>query len=213
MKSFVLCLIAVVLVTSGVIWLLASGPALPAPRAEHASSSVPAVSQTSAPKGAATSANQLHESNSAALTAPAAISAPSGTASSPLIEDREAAKEQLRTWAANFSPEELPKVLGYLDHADSEVRMAAAAALVLLGDGSAAPALLVAAEKANARNAEVEAATFREAAELLSRPNTMPMPAGSSPRGKLGKKVWSAQDGDQPPALNNSGAQNDALPR
>lgn len=212
MKSFVLCLIAVVLVTSGMIWLLASGPALPAPPAERTSSAVPAVSQTSAQKGAATSPYQLHEPNAAAVTAPAAIPATTGTAPSPLIEDREAAKEQLQTWAANFSPDELPKVLGYLDHADSEVRMAAAAALVLLGDGSAAPALLVAAEKANARNAEVEAATFREAAELLSRPNTMPMPAVPSPSGKFEKKVWSAQDGDRPPA-SSTGARNDELPR
>lgn len=212
MKSFVLCLIAVVLVTSGMIWLLASGPALPPPPAERPAPIVPATVQANTPMKDADRTNLVPETNSDAATTPLGIPATTGAAPSPLIEDREAAKEQLRTWAANFSPEGLPKVLGYLDHADSEVRMAAAGALVLLGDGSAAPALLVAAEKANARSAEVEAATFREAAELLSRPNTMPMPAVPSPSGKFEKKVWSAQDGDRPPA-SSTGARNDELPR
>ena len=210
MKSFVACLIAVVLLTGGVIWLLASGAGSPPPPA----ASVPATAQKTAQKVAPIQAHQIDESNSAVLTPAAspAISAPAGGAPSPLIADREEAKEQLRAWSANFSPEEIPKVLGYLEHADSEVRMAAAAALVLLGDGSAAPALLVASEKATARNAEVEAATFREAAELLSKPNTMPMPAGPSRGGKLQKKVWSAQDGAPAPA-SNTGARNGDLPR
>ena len=214
MKLFVLCLAAVVLGTSGVIWFLASTPsqsnARPDSGAIRSSSAQIGDQKANGGKPDQNPATSIAPAANASTTATTSISQPAEAPNLSLIADRETAKEQLRLWTANTSPEDPAKVLAYLDHTDPEVRMAAAASLVLMGDASAAPRLLVAAEKASAGNSEVEAATLREAAELVSRPNTTPTISIPASNRKLEHKVWSPHDATP---TTSTGATSDAATR
>ncbi len=175
-------MIAVALSVGAGIWLLASRPVDP-PR-------IPAINPPTTGHPAQTAAAPLPVPPPVTPPQSPPSAASAAPTQAPLIADRETAKQQLRAWAATFDAAALPSILPYLEHPEAEVRMAAASALVMLGDGAAAPALLTAAEKASGRQAEVEATTFNEAADLLSRPTGIHMPAVPATNRQVTQNTW-----------------------
>lgn len=164
MKRYVLLLLALVLLTSAVIGILALrsvGPATPPPAIARAKAVEPlAMNPIKAPPLAVKPANAPE---------PDDVSTPAE--STPLIVDGAKAKERIQLLAATADEAHVAEVARYLKHPSADVRAAARTALVLLDDASAVPFLRLAADEAEkSPETTIEATLLRDAADILAAP-------------------------------------------
>lgn len=181
MKHYALTLVALVVLSGAAIWFVASRPSartappMLAPKPLPAEVT-PVITRPTPAAPLPTPANiSPGQEASASTPAPAALGL--------LIAEPQEAKDRIRYLVSTFDPVETATIVRYLDHPDAEVRLEAASGLVVMGDMAAVAGLRLAAQKAEARQATVEAATMQEAAALLASPqaNTVrfsPVPAG-----------------------------------
>ncbi len=167
MNRYVMLLFALVLATAGLIWGVASRPPIP-PK-------IPQSVRPSPPQAQSPEPNRVITNSPPANTPappPAATPESEETDSVPfLISDPEKAKARVRQLAATFDETHVAELARYLNHPASEVRGAALEGLVLLGDSSAVPMMLAAAEVAEKDPTKgTEAVALREAAKLLANP-------------------------------------------
>lgn len=169
MKRYVLLLLALVLLTGGIIGMVALRPVAPAVVP-------PPVSR---PAPVEPSAMKPIVAPPPTVPKPADEPAPTADANTselpPLIVDEEKAKERIQLLTATSDEAYVPELARYLGHASPAVRAAARNALLLIDDASAVPYLRAAAEEAEKlAETTAEAALLRDAAEIL----TAPRPAG-----------------------------------
>jgi hypothetical protein len=155
MKRYVLILLSLVLVTTGLIWGVASRPPVP--------TRIPA-------SPVRTSVDKPNENvvlpPSALLNtrSPLAQTTTEETGLAlPRISDVAKAKDRVRQLSTTFDEAHVAELASYLEHASADVRDAALEGLVLLGDSSAIPLI-----RATATLTESDPSKGAEAAALWS---------------------------------------------